>query len=188
MKADECRMKIASHQLRAANMIFEITYHKWEHTDLPLSLPLCCIVDYRGYRVFAAALLPLGDTLIYGSSDGGATICSSDVGDRIANYIASPLGLKEHQAQFTGSKRIFTILFTSVLIFFYKNTDINKQMKLPFNTEIHFTETGKRLCSQLFLNLLVGRYYILDMAPIFAPETPKKRFWIDIVLFLMFLD
>ena len=36
-----------------------------------LHFPLMVLIDYRGYRLIAMPLLPIGsDTLIYGSSDG----------------------------------------------------------------------------------------------------------------------
>lgn len=45
-----------------------------------LHLPLMVIVDFRGWRLLAASLIPLGhDTLVYGSSDGGAVINAKDV-------------------------------------------------------------------------------------------------------------
>ena len=34
-------------------------------------------VDYAGWRILASALLPIGnDTLVYGSDDGGKTVCA----------------------------------------------------------------------------------------------------------------
>ena len=36
-------------------------------------------IDYRGWRLHAVSLLPIGDdTLIYGSADGGRTVLKSN--------------------------------------------------------------------------------------------------------------
>ncbi|MDP2439660.1 MAG: hypothetical protein Q8P67_28255, partial [archaeon] len=41
--------------------------------------PLLALVDYRGFRLIAMSLLPIGsDTLIYGTADAGHTVLASD--------------------------------------------------------------------------------------------------------------
>ena len=40
-----------------------------------LHYPLMCVLDYKGVRMIAMSLLPIGrDTIKYGSSDSGATV------------------------------------------------------------------------------------------------------------------
>lgn len=40
-----------------------------------INTPLVCLLDYRGFRLIAMSLLPIGrDTLAYGSDDAGARI------------------------------------------------------------------------------------------------------------------
>ena len=63
-----------------------------------LHFPLMVLVDYRGYRLIAMPLLPVGpDTLVYGSSDGGATIhaISAEMNIRM-QLISSILNLATH--------------------------------------------------------------------------------------------
>ncbi len=54
-----------------------------------------CICDYRGWRLLAASLLPLGSqTLVYGSSDGGHSIhTSSPVMNAKVELVAKMLNL-----------------------------------------------------------------------------------------------
>lgn len=44
-----------------------------------LNFPLMVLVDYRGYRVVALSVLPIGaSTLVYGSNDAGVTVKNVD--------------------------------------------------------------------------------------------------------------
>ena len=63
-----------------------------------IHFPLMVLVDYRGYRLIAMPLLPVGpDTLVYGSADGGSTIysISSEMNVRM-QLIGSILNLAGH--------------------------------------------------------------------------------------------
>lgn len=61
-------MKAAGHELKGL----------MEYMDCRvagLHFPLAVLVDYRGYRLLAEAILPIGrDTIVYGSADGGTNI------------------------------------------------------------------------------------------------------------------
>lgn len=63
-----------------------------------IHFPLMVLVDYRGYRLIAMPLLPVGpDTLVYGSADGGANIFAicSEMNVRM-KLISSILNLGGH--------------------------------------------------------------------------------------------
>lgn len=68
--------------------------------DMPaLHLPLMALIDYRGFRVVAVSLLPIGreETLVYGSNNGGRQVHSGD--DEVAGLMrdaARRLNIKEH--------------------------------------------------------------------------------------------
>lgn len=65
---DEFIMKAAGHELKGL-----IEYMDCRVAGL--HFPLAVLVDYRGYRLIAEAILPVGrDTLVYGSADGGTNI------------------------------------------------------------------------------------------------------------------
>lgn len=45
-----------------------------------INTPLVCLLDYRGFRLVAMSLLPIGrDTLVYGSDDAGARIKTDSI-------------------------------------------------------------------------------------------------------------
>jgi len=64
-------MKVAGHERRGMRAYVEI--------DPQLRTPLMTIVDYRGFRLIAMAVLPgIGKTsLIYGSPDGTELYCTA---------------------------------------------------------------------------------------------------------------
>eukprot|EP01130_Rhizamoeba_saxonica_P014986 TRINITY_DN662_c1_g2_i2.p2 TRINITY_DN662_c1_g2~~TRINITY_DN662_c1_g2_i2.p2 ORF type:complete len:506 (-),score=103.86 TRINITY_DN662_c1_g2_i2:2144-3661(-) len=64
-------MKVASHELKGLMSYYCSTED--------LKFPLMSVIDYRGWRVVAISLLPISnETLVYGSSDAGATIHKKD--------------------------------------------------------------------------------------------------------------
>lgn len=43
----------------------------WNKAIRGLSVPLMCLVDYKGFRLVAMSVLPIGkDTIVYGSDTG----------------------------------------------------------------------------------------------------------------------
>lgn len=63
-----------------------------------LAVPLMCLVDYRGFRLIAITVLPIGrHTLVGGTSDAGRNIHSSDpaLNNKLARA-AQLLNLKPH--------------------------------------------------------------------------------------------
>eukprot|EP01091_Cochliopodium_minus_P019576 TRINITY_DN8269_c0_g1_i2.p1 TRINITY_DN8269_c0_g1~~TRINITY_DN8269_c0_g1_i2.p1 ORF type:complete len:734 (+),score=164.05 TRINITY_DN8269_c0_g1_i2:154-2202(+) len=89
---DEKAMKIAGHDLKGLKAHFS-TRVKGLH------YPLTTLIDYKGYRLVAQALLPIDtETIIYGSNDGAKTIHTSN--KEINGYIkkvSEYLNLKEHE-------------------------------------------------------------------------------------------
>lgn len=54
--------KASSHELLGLTSIHQFSGESGLH------VPLCCLIDYLGYRLIAMSLLPIGkDTLVYGS-------------------------------------------------------------------------------------------------------------------------
>jgi len=60
--------------------------------------PLMTIVDYKGFRIVAMSLLPIGkDTIRYGSADGGITVHADDPFlNKQLKAFAKPYHLKKH--------------------------------------------------------------------------------------------
>eukprot|EP01091_Cochliopodium_minus_P008798 TRINITY_DN2050_c0_g2_i9.p1 TRINITY_DN2050_c0_g2~~TRINITY_DN2050_c0_g2_i9.p1 ORF type:complete len:1349 (-),score=401.15 TRINITY_DN2050_c0_g2_i9:136-4182(-) len=69
---DEGAMKAAGHELNGLMTYFNQNIEG-------LHVPLMALIDYRGYRVTAISLLPIGkDTIVYGSFDAGNTVYDSE--------------------------------------------------------------------------------------------------------------
>lgn len=70
----------------------------YQHLPPGVRVPLMALIDYRGFKLLAVSLLPIGkDTLVYGSDDAAATV-HSDV-DEVNNTmreLAKALNLKRH--------------------------------------------------------------------------------------------
>jgi len=67
-RADDMAMKAGGLELQGLMC--------WQST-MPegLRFPMMCLIDYKGFRLIASAVLPIGrDTLRYGSADGGRTV------------------------------------------------------------------------------------------------------------------
>eukprot|EP01103_Thecamoeba_quadrilineata_P012142 TRINITY_DN3060_c0_g1_i2.p1 TRINITY_DN3060_c0_g1~~TRINITY_DN3060_c0_g1_i2.p1 ORF type:complete len:601 (+),score=88.67 TRINITY_DN3060_c0_g1_i2:86-1888(+) len=95
--SDYASAKVAGHDLKGL-----ISYlNCWVKG---MSLPLMALVDYRGFRLTAMSILPIGkDTLIYGSNDNGTTIHADDpVLNSKMRKIAKQLNIKPH---FSGLSR-----------------------------------------------------------------------------------
>lgn len=70
--SDEAAAKAAGHDMKSV-------VHYFEAGVEALRFPLMALIDYRGFRMTAQALLPLGkDSLKYGSSDAGRTVHKDD--------------------------------------------------------------------------------------------------------------
>jgi Clustered mitochondria len=65
-----------------------------------LTVPLVCLIDYLGFRLYASSLLPISKhTLAFGSADGGKSFHDSHAGLRESvNRACARLHLKNHLA------------------------------------------------------------------------------------------
>jgi hypothetical protein len=85
--------KAAGHERKAINWIMKRNFEG-------LSTPLMTLVDYRGHRLSAQSMLPIGpDTLIYGSADAGKTILTAENSPHLPKIqrLAAELHLAEHR-------------------------------------------------------------------------------------------
>lgn len=65
--SDESASKAAGQELLGLTYVWR--------SGLPLHVPLCCLVDYRGFRLVAVCRLPVdSSTLVYGSDSQAANI------------------------------------------------------------------------------------------------------------------
>lgn len=74
-----------------------------------LHFPFIVIIDYRGFRLIALSVLPIGsNTLVYGSSNGGNTIHNSDKEFKLRmKKVSKILNLTGHYVwDNSGSKRV----------------------------------------------------------------------------------
>lgn len=89
---DKFAMKAAGHEIQGIKAFAEC--------ELPgVCVPLSMLIDYSGYRLVASVRLPISQqTLIYGSSDGGATIHQKDpIFNRMMQEAAAHLNIKQHE-------------------------------------------------------------------------------------------
>jgi Clustered mitochondria len=75
---DEAAAKVAAHEMKGILSLFNwVTQSKHRQMDQAgrLSIPLACVVDWRGVRVFCETLLPIdSSTLRCGTCDAARTI------------------------------------------------------------------------------------------------------------------
>jgi hypothetical protein len=89
--SDEAAAKAAGHDLKGS-------IHYYNSGVKELHLPLMAVIDYKGFRMTAQALLPLGsNSLIYGSADAGRTVHNSNEAFNLAMVkAANSLNLRKH--------------------------------------------------------------------------------------------
>lgn len=89
--SDEAAAKAAGHDMKSVVHYFECGVHE-------LRFPLMVLIDYRGFRMTAQALLPLGsNSLKYGSSDAGRTVHKDDpVMNELIKKAAQKLNIRSH--------------------------------------------------------------------------------------------
>ena len=94
--SDEQACKAAGHELRGLSQV----YRSVSSID-GLHVPLCCLIDYRGFRLIAVARLPISKaTIVYGSDDGGRNIYNeSSLLNKKMEKVAQILNLESHQVR-----------------------------------------------------------------------------------------
>lgn len=88
---DEAAMKAASNELAGLVHVFKCAVSA-------VHLPLAALIDLKGYRLAAFALLPIDKTtIVYGSADGGKNVVNKSVfASNKMKQLASALNLMEH--------------------------------------------------------------------------------------------
>eukprot|EP01133_Synstelium_polycarpum_P011483 gene11483-13388_t len=110
-----------------------------------LHFPLMCLINYRGFRLIVISELPINSkTLVFGSSNAGETIYENDTVKKMMVKIGEMLNLKSHLVE--ESKHAF------------KRSGNQYNIPLAIDIEGHFG--------------FDGRYYVVDTARLFPPETP----------------
>ncbi|KAL6062793.1 Clu domain-containing protein [Balamuthia mandrillaris] len=152
--------KVASHELKGLgaclNSRASWSSHKGSQSTGAsggLCFPLACLIDHRGFRLLASALLPISgvSTLVYGSADGGRTVFSPGGEDDDAleqakgwkgriKALAVQLNLKEHVAGSRPCRK-------------------PQRMYMPADIEGHYVKK-------------TNRFYLLDFARVFPAEYP----------------
>ena len=92
---DEFASKAAGRELQGLR-----SYLQWIVSEGgKLYTALFCLVDYAGYRVIASSMLPIGgDTLVYGSCDGGRTVMNAMFLRATMRDAAKWLNIKAHKS------------------------------------------------------------------------------------------
>jgi hypothetical protein len=87
---DESAAKGAAHDLKGLNHYFS--------ASVPgIHFPLMTLIDYKGFRMTAQAVLPLGEnSLIYGSNDAGRTVYQDVKFHEAMLVAAEKLNLRRH--------------------------------------------------------------------------------------------
>ncbi|KAL6047498.1 Histidine kinase A [Balamuthia mandrillaris] len=140
---DEWAMKAAGHELKGLSLYISLL----EKAKIQgLSFPLMALINYRGFRLIASTVLPLGqNTIIYGSADGKRTVHADvpQVND-IMKEAAEEINIKGHW--------VTPVTDCSARRFLYACGDI----------EVH---RGKD-----------GRFYLLDTHRVMPPMIPDSRY------------
>ena len=95
--SDEFAAKAAGHEFRSNSLVFKVQ----TRGDFPAGVqqvhtPLTCIIDYRGLRCLAVAMLPL-QSLRYGSDDAGGSVHADlPALNRSMEAVGARLGLGLH--------------------------------------------------------------------------------------------
>eukprot|EP01132_Coremiostelium_polycephalum_P005864 gene5864-7293_t len=92
--SDENAMKTAAHELNGCTSFLNCGIKG-------LHVPLMAFIDYRGFRLMAMSLLPISkSSLIYGSSDAGQTVHTSNtIFNHLFTSAAKVVNLKPHLVQ-----------------------------------------------------------------------------------------
>lgn len=107
---DEHAMKAASHELMGLRSYYDfIAFKSSEGASPPLRVGYMTLIDYRGYRLIATCLLPIGkDTLLYGSCDAGRTVMTEDETlNQLMQEAAQWMNIKGHFVGMNIKKEIY---------------------------------------------------------------------------------
>ncbi len=99
--SDEAAMKAAGHDLKGAIHYFNCNLSN-------LRIPLMALIDYKGFRMTAQAVLPLSPgSIIYGSADAGVTVTNSDPKfNKVMEQAAKKLNIRGHIVGSSGKQKM----------------------------------------------------------------------------------
>jgi tetratricopeptide (TPR) repeat protein len=144
---DEAAQKACKAEVRSAKSLIECGVEG-------LRFPLVCVVDFMGFRMMCSSYISglSGDTLVYGSCDGGQTIrSSSETMNAMILNCCSQLNLGGHNVFPRSDKSGAHILIHG-----------------PVDLEGHVVPSTDADGNQ------VNKYYLLDFARLLPPEAPTK--------------
>lgn len=133
---EEAAHKASGHELKGIQMIMK-------KASADLRVPLMTLVQFRGCRLSAQSLLPLGQ-LIYGSADGAKTIHAGEKARQLIHSIqklASDLNLADHKV---------TEMTTGTV----------KEIRFPVDIEIHTCASDHNVA------------FVIDTARLMPPVAP----------------
>eukprot|EP01125_Pyxidicula_operculata_P016192 TRINITY_DN5543_c0_g1_i1.p1 TRINITY_DN5543_c0_g1~~TRINITY_DN5543_c0_g1_i1.p1 ORF type:complete len:828 (+),score=126.38 TRINITY_DN5543_c0_g1_i1:1-2484(+) len=111
-------------------------------TDHNVTFPLCCLVDYRGFRLVCVSLIPIGpDSILYGTPDSGQNLFVDPEMEKVMDNMGTLLNIKKHWV--TCRSRTSTTLMA-------------KKLSSCADLEVH--------------KGLDGRFYLLDFARAMPPQ------------------
>eukprot|EP01104_Vermistella_antarctica_P017669 TRINITY_DN6304_c0_g1_i1.p1 TRINITY_DN6304_c0_g1~~TRINITY_DN6304_c0_g1_i1.p1 ORF type:complete len:349 (+),score=96.83 TRINITY_DN6304_c0_g1_i1:233-1279(+) len=151
---DEYIMKAAGHELKSLMEYMECRV-------MDLHLPLMVLIDYRGYRLVAMPLLPIGnDTLIYGSGDGGRTVRDDNPRmNKTMELCGKIMNLAAHDVRPWSSSELDAVANGT--------TSVPPPPAAPVpSVALHAPVDIEGHCGR------DGRFYVLDVARTFPPATP----------------
>eukprot|EP01087_Luapelamoeba_hula_P015323 TRINITY_DN4566_c0_g1_i12.p1 TRINITY_DN4566_c0_g1~~TRINITY_DN4566_c0_g1_i12.p1 ORF type:complete len:1301 (-),score=219.59 TRINITY_DN4566_c0_g1_i12:10-3912(-) len=142
---DEFAMKATSHE--AKGLTAYMNYSLQTKFPYTLHFPLFSVIDYKGYRMSACCLLPVtGESLVYGSADGGKTIHEKyQEMNALMKKAARELNIKPHWVVSKDQSAPHRCLLAA-----------------PGDIEGHRSRTDRR-------------FYVLDTARVFPPQAPTRQ-------------
>jgi len=105
---NESAAKTAKHELRGLQLFMNLTLER--RVPPLMHYPLTAVIDWRGFRVLASAVLPITrDSLVYGSADAGVSVrADADVAAWMETA-ARLLNLKPHAVITRDLSRVVTM-------------------------------------------------------------------------------
>jgi tetratricopeptide (TPR) repeat protein len=103
---NEASQKAAAHELKGLRSYLDFLGESGERR---LNVGLLVLIDFKGYRLIATSLLPIGgDSLVYGSDDGGKSV-HKDIGDvnSIMKAAGRYIGMKGHRVGFQRPCKLY---------------------------------------------------------------------------------
>lgn len=100
--SEHAAAKVAGHELKGLSNYIQCDIDG-------LCFPMMCLVDFMGFRLVAMTFLPLGkDSIVYGTSDGGASVHADPTFSKMMEQSAKQLNLVPHYCGPGGASQMFS--------------------------------------------------------------------------------